>query len=141
MGVRSLTAAGVALLLSTSIAAVASSSQKTTKDGVYTKAQADKAAETYAKVCASCHDPAKVPEGKKPAPALTGTTFFDNWADRTVGELMTTIRLTMPNDGSMTLTADEAADLAAYILQMNKFPEGKEPLKNDDVGKKTVIVK
>jgi cytochrome c len=150
MGVRSLTAAGAALLLSTAIAVASADSrrpvrvvngQKTTKDGVYTKAQADKVAETYGKVCATCHDPAKVPEGKKPAPGLVGDVFFDNWQDRTLGELMTTIRLTMPNDGSMTLTADEAADLTAYILQMNKLPEGKEPLKNDDVGKKTVITK
>jgi mono/diheme cytochrome c family protein len=158
MGVRSSIAApkpgaayAAALLLFTTVAVASSSSdrrpvrvadgQKTTKDGVYTKAQADKMAETYAKVCANCHDPAKVPEGKKPGPPLTGDAFFDNWKDRTVGELMTTIRLTMPNDGSMTLTAEDAADLTAYILQMNKLPEGKEPLKNDDVAKKTVIVK
>ena len=43
MGVRRLIPAGLALLLATSVA-VASSSQKTTKDGVYTKAQADKVA-------------------------------------------------------------------------------------------------
>ena len=54
---------------------------------------------------------------------------------------MTTIRLTMPNDGSMTLTVEDAENLTALILQMNKLPEGKEPLKNDDIGKKTVIVK
>ena len=150
MGVRSLTAAGAALLLSTAIAAASSSEgrpvrvldgQRTTKDGVYTKAQADKVTETYAKVCAGCHDPAKVPEGKKPAPALVGDAFFDSWKDRTLGELMTTIRLTMPNDGSMTLTVEDAENLTAYILQLNKLPEGKEPLKNDDAGKKTVIVK
>ena len=82
-----------------------------------------------------------MPEGKKPAPPLVGDVFFDNWKDRTLGELMTTIRLTMPNDGSMTLTVEDAENLTAYILQMNKLPEGKEPLKNDDAGKKTVIVK
>lgn len=157
MGVRSLTVAGAALLLFTSVAVVAadrrddrrddrrpvraSHGQRTTKDGVYTKAQADKASETYAKVCAGCHDPAKVPEGKKPSPPLVGDVFFDNWKDRTVGELMTTIRLTMPNDGSMTLTVEDAENLTAYILQLNKLPEGKEPLKNDDAGKKTVITK
>ena len=141
MGVRrSLITAGLALLVTTSVA-IASSSQKTTKDGVYTTAQADKIAETYGKVCANCHDPAKVPEGKKPAPPLVGDVWYDNWKDRTLGELMTTIRLTMPNDGSMTLTVEDAENLTAYILQLNKFPEGKEPLKNDDVGKKTVITK
>lgn len=141
MGVRSPGLAGLALLLTTAVVVASSSAQRTTKDGVYTKVQADKVVETYAKVCANCHDPAKVPEGKKPAPALVGDAFFDSWKDRTVGELMTTIRLTMPNDGSMTLTVEDAENLTAYILQLNKFPEGKEPLKNDDAGKKTVIVK
>jgi len=138
MDVRRLIAAGLALLLTS---AVLASSQKTTKDGVYTKAQADRVAGTFEKVCASCHIPEKVVEGKKPGPWLTGDVFFSNWADRTLGELMTTIRLTMPNDGSMVLTVEDATDLTAFILQMNKFPEGKEPLKNDDAGKKTVIAK
>jgi len=108
---------------------------------VYTKEQADRVAGTYAKVCANCHDPAKVPADKKPAPPLTGDVFFESWKDRTLGELMTTIRLTMPNDGSMTLTVEDASDLTALILQMNKFPEGKDALKNDDAGKKTVITR
>jgi cytochrome c len=150
MGVRALLSAGLALLVMTSGVVSARDSaakttpevfQKTTKDGIYTKAQADRAAENYAKVCANCHDPAKVPEGKKPAPPLVGDLFFDSWKGRTVGEMLAVIRLTMPNDGTMTLTAEEAADFTAYILQMNKFPEGKEELKNDDVAKKTVFVK
>jgi hypothetical protein len=82
-----------------------------------------------------------VAAGKKPAPPLAGDLFLDSWKDRTVGELMATIKLTMPNDGSMTLTADDAADFAALILMNNKFPEGKAPLKYDDEGKKIVIVK
>ena len=117
------------------------SAQKTLKDGVYTKAQAERVTETFGKVCANCHDPAKVAAGKKPAPPLAGDLFLDSWKDRTVGELMATIKLTMPNDGSMTLTADDAADLAALILMNNKFPEGKAALKYDDEGKKIVIVK
>jgi len=145
MGVRGLVTAGLALCIVWSAVwsgtLVSAGRQRTTKDGVYTKAQADRVAAIYDKVCANCHDPAKVPADKKPAPPLTGDVFFENWQDRTLGELMTTIRLTMPNDGSMVLTVEDASDLAALILQMNKFPEGKDALKNDDVGKKTVIVK
>jgi mono/diheme cytochrome c family protein len=139
MGVRErLFIAALALLATSGLMA---SSQKTVKDGVYTKAQAERVTETYGKVCANCHDPAKVPAGKKPAPPLAGDLFLDSWKDRLVGELMATIKLTMPNDGSMTLTADDAADLAALILMNNKFPEGKAPLKYDDESKKIVIVK
>jgi len=139
MGVRAtLFTAALALLATSGLIA---SSQKTVKDGVYTKAQAERVTETYGKVCANCHDPAKVAAGKKPAPPLAGDLFLDSWKDRTVGELMATIKLTMPNDGSMTLTADDAADLTALILLNNKFPEGKDPLKYDDAGKKIVFVK
>ncbi len=129
--------AGFALVASS----ILSAGQQTTRDGVYTKAQADRVTEMYGKVCANCHDPAKVPEGKKPAPPLLGDVFLDTWKDRPLGELMAIIRLTMPNDGSAVLTPDDAVDLAAYILQANKYPDGKAPLKNDDAAKKIVIVK
>ncbi len=42
--------------------------------------------------------------------------------------MITTIALTMPNDGSATVTDEEAADLVAYILQQNGFKPGKQPL-------------
>ena len=144
MGVR-VVAAGAALLVTSIVwsgtSAASVSSQKTTKDGVYTKAQAERAAPQYAKICANCHDPARVPDGKKPGPLLVGDAFLERWNDKMLGELMTLIRLTMPNDGSATITTDEAVDLTAYILQANKFPEGKEELKNDEAGKKIVILK
>jgi cytochrome c553 len=139
MGVRAIITAGLALLVSSAVFVAASAAQRTTKDGVFLKDQAERATEKFAKLCAHCHDPAKVVDKQKAGPALTGDVFFENWQDRTLGELMTTIRLTMPNDGSAVLTVDDAIDLTAYILQWNKFPEGKEPLKNDDAGKKTVI--
>ena len=141
MGVRrsllAVCGAGLALVAS----AILTAAQKTTRDGVYTKAQADRVTELYGKVCANCHDPAKVPEGKKPAPPLLGDVFLDTWKERPLGELMAVIRLTMPNDGSAVLTPDDATDLAAYILQANKFPAGTTPLTNDDAAKKIVIVK
>ncbi len=139
MGVGArLVGAGAVLALATT---VLTAGQKTTRDGVYTKAQAERAVAQYEKVCANCHDPAKVPSDKKPAPPLVGDVFIDNWKDRPLGELLTVIRLTMPSDGSVTLTTEEAVNLTAFILQMNKFPDGKDELKNDDSGKKVMIVK
>ena len=41
----------------------------------------------------------------------------------------------------MTLTPDQTVDLVAHLLQLNGFPEGTAPLKNDDAMKATVIVK
>ena len=115
--------------------------QQTTRDKVFAKAQATRGAELYAKNCERCHDPAKVPEGKKPGPPTVGPKFMEVWMDRTLGELFGSILNTMPSDGSMTLTPDQTLDLVAHLLQANGFPEGTAPLKNDDAMKATVIVK
>ena len=114
---------------------------KTTRDKVYSKTQAERGGKQYAQVCASCHDPAKVPAGKKPGPPLVGDKFLDKWKDRSLGELLENIETTMPNDGSAVLTADDTADLVAYILQANGFPDGPSPLKSGAASKDIVIVK
>lgn len=115
--------------------------QKTTRDKVYTKEQAARGAEIYGKFCDKCHDPAKVIEGKKPAPPTIGAKFIDTWQDRTLGELFTTILTTMPSDQSMILTTDQTLDVLAHLLKANEFPEGTTALKNDDAMKGIVIVK
>jgi quinoprotein glucose dehydrogenase len=114
--------------------------QKTTKDKVFTKEQAARGADLYAKSCDRCHDPAKVAPGKKPGPPTIGAKFVDNWQDKTLGELYGTIFNTMPGDGVLILTADQTLDLVAYLLQANGFPAGEAPLKNDDAMKAVVIV-
>ena len=115
--------------------------QKTTRDKVFDKAQATRGGELYVKHCERCHDPAKVPEGKKPGPPTVGPKFIETWMDRPLGELFGSILNTMPSDGSMVLTADQTVDLVAHLLQLNGFPEGTAPLKNDDAMKAIVIVK
>ena len=115
--------------------------QKTTQDKVYTKAQAENGGKQFATVCAGCHDPAKVTAGKKPAPPLVGDKFLSTWDGRTLGELEDQIFTTMPNDGSATLTEDQTADLVAYILQANNFPDGSAALKYGATSKDVVIKK
>jgi len=123
------------------IARVSAGDQKTTRDKLYSKEQATRGGELYEKYCEKCHTPEKVPEGKKPGPAISGPKFLEAWADRTVGELFATIRDTMPSDGAVTLTPDQVLDAVAHILQSNGFPDGPAPLKNDDAMKSAVIVK
>ncbi|HKV99064.1 MAG TPA: cytochrome c [Vicinamibacterales bacterium] len=115
--------------------------QKTTQDKVYTKAQAARGEKQYATVCASCHDPAKVAAGKKPAPELVGDKFLSTWDGRTLGDLLDQILTTMPDDASVVLTEDQTADLVAYILQANKFPDGAADLKYGASSKDIVIKK
>ena len=47
----------------------------------------------------------------------------------------------MPNDFSMELTAAQAADVTALILQVNGFPAGAKELSAGDALKQTTIVK
>lgn len=111
------------------------------KPRVYSKEQAARGAAQYAKMCAACHDPAKTPPaGKDKGPELVGEKFTDEWQDRTLGELLFTILTTMPNDGSAVLSESETADLAAYILQANGYPDGPTELKYDTAAD-TAIVK
>jgi polar amino acid transport system substrate-binding protein len=117
-----------AALVSTSAVAPDAAGQKTTNDGVYTKAQADGAKALYAKVCLDCH-PFTVAEKKKPKDIPLGEEpFFEEWEGRKVRELISIIALTMPNDGSAVIDEREAADLVAYILQRNGYPAGDAPL-------------
>jgi len=115
--------------------------QRTVRDKVYTKEQATRGAEIYGTYCDKCHDPAKLPEGKKPPPPVVGAKFKDNWQDKTLGELYTTILTTMPSDASTVLTPEQTLDVLAHLLKLNEYPDGTTPLKNDDAMKATVIVK
>ena len=110
----------------------AGAAQKTTNDAVFSRAQADGAKAQYDKLCADCH-PFTAEAKKKPADvALGGEEFFENWEGRTVGEMITTIALTMPNDGSAVVSDSEAANLVAYILQRNGAPAGTKALAKED---------
>lgn len=108
--------------------AAAATPQQSTNDGIYSKVQADGAKAQYGKLCADCHPFSEAGKKKPKDVPLGGDSFFQNWAGRSVGELATTIALTMPNDGSAVVTEEEALNLVAYILQQNGVPAGKKAL-------------
>jgi mono/diheme cytochrome c family protein len=107
---------------------VSAERQATTNDGVYSKAQAEGAKAQFDKLCAECHA-FTVAAKKKPKDLPLGDEpFFETWTGRPLSQMVTTIALTMPNDGSAAVTDQEALDLVAYILQQNGFPAGDKPL-------------
>ena len=114
---------------------------RTTRDKVYSKEQAARGEVQYEKICASCHDPEKVPPGKKPGPPVAGDVFLEKWSGKRLSELLTVTETTMPNDGSAFLTDDETTDLVAYMLKLNNFPDGPAALKIGESSKDIVIVK
>jgi mono/diheme cytochrome c family protein len=116
--------------------------QSTVKDGVYTKAQADGAKALWEKGCARCHtlgDLSTAPADK--GPVLSGDAFLTKWNGKTLFELVDGIQKNMPNDFSMELTGEQAADVTALILQVNGFPAGAKALAPGDALKQITITK
>lgn len=118
-------------------AAAEAAPQKSTNDGVYSKAQADGAKAQFEKICADCHPFSEAEKKKVKDVPLGGDPFFENWTGRPLKELATTIALTMPNDGSAVVSEEEALNLVAFILQKNGFPAGSKPL--DKAGESAVV--
>ncbi len=119
-------------------AARAADTPKTTMDGVYTAAQAQRGKTQYSQSCATCHMDDLSGSGQ--ALPLAGDAFMGTWEGQSVADLMGLIHDTMPQDKPGTLTPDQTLDTIAYLLQYNQFPAGKEELKNDPNDLKSIII-
>jgi len=104
--------------------------------GVYSDAQAKRGAGVYKEACASCHGDGL--EGDGFAPPLTGPEFMANWNGTSVGDLFERVRVSMPPSAPDSVSAQEKADILAYVLQQSKFPAGKTELAKDAAALKTV---
>jgi mono/diheme cytochrome c family protein len=100
-----------------------------TRDGVYTDAQAARGQAMYKKACASCHR--ETLEGNGTAPPLAGDDFTMDWVGQNLSDLFDRIQTSMPGDNPGSLAPTENADLIAYILKVNKLPAGKNELPTD----------
>jgi len=98
---------------------------RSTKDGVYSAAQAARGQEIYQSQCAECHG--KALEGTI-GPPLSGETFLAIWSARSIADLVDKIQKTMPFNLPANLSRPQSTDLAAYILQVDKFPAGSSEL-------------
>lgn len=95
-------------------------------DGVYTEAQAQRGDALFDRECANCHGPAGA--GGSMAPALVGPAFAANYDGQTVGDLFDRNRTSMPVGREGQLSAQQNADITAFMLQVNKFPAGAAEL-------------
>jgi len=108
--------AGVCVM---SVAAAAGQApQKTTNDGVYTAAQAERGKKTFSNNCTSCHDSAR----------FSGETFNDAWLGKPMKEIWDVASGTMPEDNPGSLKQQEYADILAYFLSLNEYPAGDSEL-------------
>jgi quinoprotein glucose dehydrogenase len=115
----------------------ASAPQVSVLDGVYTTDQAKRGATAYGDNCARCHGNALEGNTENATP-LTGSEFTSRWGRSTVGALFNRIRTSMPDDDPGTVSAEDTADVIAYMLSVNKYPAGKTELPHDSEALKKI---
>jgi len=99
---------------------------KSVWDGAYTDEQVKRGEGVSNDECVSCHGAGLT--GGEEAPTLVGSEFLSAWTGLTVGDLFDRIRKTMPQDNPNRLSRQQAADIVAYVLSLNRFPAGKTEL-------------
>ena len=107
---------------------------------IYSEEQALKGHDLYNEHCASCHGAALEGQGSLP---LTGATFRARWADErhSVDDLFYIIRTLMPYGQPATQSKQEYIDIIAYILMVNGYPAGTQPLPSDPRILKRITIK
>jgi len=107
-----------------------SSAERTIWDGVYTEAQATRGQRAVQQNCGTCHSPTE----------WSTSVFISSWSGRSVGDLHSQIRNTMPFDSPGRLTPQQYADIVAYILKLNDVPAGSRELPSDEDGLRKISV-
>jgi mono/diheme cytochrome c family protein len=104
--------------LSIGIVAAAQAPSKTTYDGVYSAAQAERGKKTFGEKCSGCHETSR----------FSGDTFHEAWDGKALKEIWDIASGTMPEDNPGSLKQEEYADIIAYFLSMNDYPAGDADL-------------
>jgi mono/diheme cytochrome c family protein len=103
------------------IVAGAQAPTKTTNDGVYTAAQAERGKTVFESKCTGCHEPSR----------FVGETFYESWDGKPMKELWDVASGTMPEDNPGSLKQQEYGDILAYFLALNEFKAGDTELQGN----------
>jgi len=102
-------------------------------DGLYTPEQAVSGASIYQKQCSVCHGSGL---GGGGGPALVGRSFWKDWGGREVQKIWYFVHSRMPLTAPGELSAQDSADILAFILERNGVPYGTKPLNDTaDLGR------
>jgi S-disulfanyl-L-cysteine oxidoreductase SoxD len=102
--------------------------ERSTVEGVYTAAQADAGEAVFTGTCAACH----------PTSQFRGAAFQRTWHGQSVFAFYDQLRMMMPMDNPGGLSNEEYAAVVAYILRLNAYPAGEEPLPTGDSALKRI---
>jgi mono/diheme cytochrome c family protein len=111
------------------ISIAAQTPSRTIWSGVFSAAQAKRGEAIAGRRCASCHNADLA--GGQDGPALVGSDVRQAWSGTTAGNLFDRIRTTMPADAPQSLSAQDTADLLAFIFSQNEWPAGERELPSD----------
>src|SRR6059036_2278544 len=95
------------LMIALSYSVATAQGDKSSWDGVYTDAQAERGDKLFADQCAKCHGP-DMSGGD--APSLAGSEFASDWDDLSLGDLADRLRTSMPQDKPQSLSREQTAD-------------------------------
>ncbi len=113
-----------ALLWAATVAAHETARQGPTtpaSQGVYTKTQARRGAGVFEDVCLACHTLSR----------FRGENFTAKWSDKPLAVLYKAVK-TMPQGEPESLDPQDYADLVAYLLSINAYPDGGQELPPSD---------
>ena len=112
------------------VTAAAQAPTKSTYDGVYTAAQAERGKKTFGDKCTACHEPSR----------FSGETFHESWDNKALKEIWDVASGTMPEDNPGSLKQQEYADIIAYFLSLNEYPAGDAELQPNAAAMATIKV-
>jgi S-disulfanyl-L-cysteine oxidoreductase SoxD len=115
---RAVFATTVVALMGAGVMASGQATTKTTNDGVYTAAQAERGKKAFGEKCTTCHEPSR----------FSGETFLESWNGKAMKEIWDVASGTMPEDNPGSLKQEEYADILAYFLHLNEYPAGTADL-------------
>jgi S-disulfanyl-L-cysteine oxidoreductase SoxD len=128
---------GASVISATAALMAQNATPRTAWDGVYSEAQAARGKTVYEAQCGFCHSSDL--RGQGFAPGLIEDAFASRWQDGNLGDLLTIVKGTMPQDKPASLTDEEYAAIVAYLLQANRFPAGQQELAADAAALKEVV--
>ena len=102
-------------------AAASQTTTKTTNDGVFTAAQAERGKKVFEAKCTGCHEPSR----------FQGETFYEAFDGKAMKEIWDIASGTMPEDNPGSLKPQEYGDILAYFLALNEFKPGDAELQGN----------
>ena len=88
--------------------------------GFFTAAQASRGERRFNQLCTDCHRTVEITR-----------SWFSGTVHQTAGDLFTVMSMTMPDSNPGGLSPEQYADILAFLLRMNNYPEGEAELPAD----------